>query len=119
MWECGVASHSQSPDAKIILFQCTADSPDVFADQVNVNIRNLVAVQKFTDEFLTAPDFFPGLEGPLTHFQPHGKEVASAAAELCHKLHPVLPPEKADPSVEWPVYPFLQFELSFPDVELI
>jgi hypothetical protein len=119
MWECGVASHPQSPETKIIVFQCTAHSPALFAEQVNVNIRNLVDVQKFTDEFLTAPDFFPGLEGPITKFQPHGKEVASAAAEFCQKLHPLLPPEKEDPSVEWPAYPFLQFELSLQDVERI
>ena len=119
MWECGVASHPQSPDTKIILFQCTANSPALFAEQVNVNIRDLVDVQKFTDEFLTAPDFFPGFEGPITRFQPHGKEVASAAAEFCQKLHPLLPPEKEDPSVEWPAYPFLQFELSLQDAERI
>lgn len=119
MWECGVASHPQSPETKIIVFQCTAHSPALFAEQRNVNIRNLVDVQRFTDEFLTAPDFFPGLEGPITKFQPHGREVASAAAEFCQKLHPLLPPEKEDPSVEWPAYPFLQFELSLQDVERI
>jgi len=119
MWECGVASHPQSPDTKIILFQCTASAPALFAEQVNVNVRNLVDIQKFVDEFLTAADFFPGFDGPITKFLPHGQEVASAAAEFCQKLTPFLPPEKEDPSVEWPTYPFLQFELGLQDVERI
>jgi hypothetical protein len=119
MWECGVASHPQSPDTKIILFQCTGNSPALFAEQVNVNVRNLVDIQKFTDEFLTDPDFFPPLGDSLTAFQPHGQEVASAAADFCQKLQPVLPPEKEDPSVEWPAFPFLQFELGLPAIELI
>jgi hypothetical protein len=119
MWECGVASHPQSPDTRIILFQCTDSSPALFAEQVNVNVRNLVDIQKFADEFLTSPDFFPQLGGPVTQFSPHGQEVASAAAELSQKLLPVLPPEKEDPSVEWPAFPFLQLELGFKDVDLI
>lgn len=119
MWECGVASHPQTPNTKIILFQCTGSSPALFAEQVNVNVRNFVDIQKLTDEFLTAPDFFPGLGGPITAFQPHGQEVASAAADFSQKLQPVLPPEKEDPSVEWPAFPFLQFELGFQDVGYI
>jgi hypothetical protein len=122
MWECGVASHPQDPeglDTRIILFQCTGSSPALFADQVNVNTRNLVDIQKFTDDFLTSPDFFPGLGRAVTDFQSHGPEVASAAADFCQKLQPVLPPEKEDPSIEWPAFPYLQFELDFKDVELI
>jgi hypothetical protein len=109
MWESGVALHPQSPDTKIILFQCANTSPLVFADQVNVNARNLVDIQKFTNEFLTAPDFFPGSDEPITKFLPNGQEVASAAADLFQKLTPVLPIE--EPPIEWPAYPFLQFEL--------
>jgi hypothetical protein len=85
MWECGVASHPQSPDTKIILFQCAGSSPSLFSEQVNVNVRNLVDIQKFTDELLTAPDFFPGFGGPITEFQSHGQEVASAAADFYQK----------------------------------
>jgi hypothetical protein len=119
MWECGVASHPQSPDTKIILFQCAGSSPSLFSEQVHVNARNLVDIQKFTDELLTSPDFFPGLGGPITEFRSHGQEVASAAADFYQKLQPVLPPEKEDPSVEWPAYPFLQFELNLQLVDNI
>ena len=119
MWECGVASHPQSPDTKIILFQCAANSPAVFTEQVNVNMRDLVDIQKFTSEFLTSPDFFPGFPGAITKFKSNGREVASAAAELFQKLEPVLPPEKIDPATEWPAYPFLQLELGFQHIDQI
>ena len=119
MFECGVASHPQSPDTKIVVFQCTGSVPALFAEQVNVNVRNLVDIQKFTDEFLTGPDFFPERTEPITQFAPHGPEVAAAAADFHQKLQPVLPPEKEDPLVEWPAYPFLQFELPLPLVDNI
>lgn len=119
MWECGVASHPQSPDTKIILFQCAGGSPMLFAEQVNVNARDLVDIQKFVDEFLTSPDFFPAFQGPITKFVPHGQEVASAAADFYQKIKPVLPPEKEDPSIEWPAYPFLQLELGISHVDRI
>lgn len=119
MWECGVASHPQSPDTKVILFQCTADAPALFAEQVNVNVRILADIQKFTNEFLTDPTFFPELSAPLTLFPTNGQEVANAAAEFYQKLQPVLPPEKEDPSVEWPAFPFLRLELGLQDVDVI
>jgi hypothetical protein len=119
MWEVGVASHPPAPETKIILFQCTKSAPTLFADQVNVNVHNLVDIQKFVDEFLTSPDFFPEFSGPITEFTPHGQEVASAAADLSQKLLPLLPPEKEDPSTEWPAYPFLQLELCFDALDRI
>jgi hypothetical protein len=119
MWECGVASHPQSPDTKIILFQCGSNSPAVFTEQVNVNMRDLVDIQKFTNELLTSPDFFPGFSAAVTKFKSNGREVASAAADLFQQLEPALPPEKVDPSTEWPAYPFLQLELGFQHLEQV
>lgn len=117
MWKCGVASHPQSPDTKLILFQCTGSSPALFSEQVNVNVKNLVDIQKFTNELLTDQNFFPELGEAVTQFQPSGQDVASAAADFSQKLQPVLPPEKEDPSEDWPAYPYLQFELSMQDIE--
>jgi hypothetical protein len=117
MWECGVASHPQSPDTKIILFQGAENAPSVFAEQVNVNMRELADIQKFTNEFLTATDFFPGFPGPITKFKAAGREVSNAATDLFQKLEPVLPPDKVDPSTEWPSYPFLQLELGFEHID--
>jgi hypothetical protein len=122
MWECGVADHPRTPDGldtRTILFQCTAETPALFLETVNVHVRDLVHIQKFTNEFLTNSDFFPGLGRAVTDFSKDGPEVAAAAADFYQKLLPLLPPEKEDPAIEWPASPFLQFELGFKDVELI
>lgn len=112
MWECGVAMNPQSPNTKIILFECAGNSPTLFDEQVNVKARTLGDIQRFTNEFLTDPDFFPRFQGPVTRFQRNGQEVARAAADLYQELEPLLPPEQEDPSEEWPAWPFLQLELS-------
>jgi hypothetical protein len=119
MWECGVASHPQSPDSKIILFECGQSTPALFSEQVNINVRSLVDVQRFTDAFLTDPDFFPDFQGPITQLQAHGREVAEAAADLFQRLFPLLPPEKEDPSEEWPAWPFLRLEIGQDQVKRI
>jgi hypothetical protein len=122
MWECGVASHPQTPeglDTKTILFQCTADTPALFLETVNVHVRDPLHIQKFTNEFLTNPDFFPSLGRAVTDFHSDGPEVAGAAENFYQKLMPMLPPEKEDPAIEWPASPFLQFEIGFKDVDSI
>lgn len=110
MWEAGVALNPASPDTKIILFQCVGARPPVFQDQVNVNLRELAEVQKFTNEFLTDPSFIPRLNEPITRFSPNGQEVATAAARFFQELSGVLP-EENQPSIEWPAYPYLQLSL--------
>ncbi|MCY7420793.1 MAG: toll/interleukin-1 receptor domain-containing protein [Chitinophagaceae bacterium] len=118
MWEMGVASHPDTPETRIILFQCSSSAPALFADQVNVNAKNVVDIQKFVDDFLTSKDFFPECDKAVTDFQSHGQEVASAAADLCQKLQPVLPVAIKN-AIDWPAYPFLQIELSLEQVNLI
>ena len=118
MGECGVASQPQSPGTRIILFQCAGVAPTLFAEQVNVDVRKLSNLQKFTNEFLTDRDFFPRFPGPITQFQRNGQEVAAAAAELYQDLEPILP-QPEDPSEEWPAWPFLQLELGLEHVESI
>ncbi len=83
----------------------------MFADQVNINARKLEEIQKFTNEFLTDPKFFPGFSTPITEFQQNSQEVARAAADFAQKLSKVLPPEEMDPSDDWPAYPYVQFQL--------
>lgn len=109
MWECGVALQPQTPDTKIILFQCAGRSPTLFAEQVNVDVRSEADIQRFTNEFLTAEDFFPGVGHRMTKFQPNGQEVIRAATEFHRELKEVLPREEA--FQDWPAYPFLQLEL--------
>ena len=86
--------------------------------QVNVDLPNLVDIQKFANELLTAPNFFPGC-GAITQHQSNGSRVASAAADLYQKLQPLLPPAKPVTHEEWPAYPFLQLQLDLKHVEAI
>jgi hypothetical protein len=116
MWECGVAVQPESPDTKIILFQCGSSSPPLFNDQVNVNARNIGDIQRFINDFLTSPDFFPGLAKPIAACASNSPPVITAANEFFQKLQPFLPPEKVLESEEWPAYPFLQIEISLQKV---
>jgi len=111
MWECGLASHPASPDTKIIVFQCAGASLSVFSEQVSVNAKNLVDIQKFTNTFLTDPDFFPSSQGSITDHQPNGQEVAEAAADLFQQLQKVLPVEHEELSEGWPAQPFLRLQM--------
>lgn len=118
MWECGVALDPGSPTTRIVLFQCSGSSPSLFADQVRVNIKNLVDVQKFTNEFLTSPDFFPDHGQAMTGFPPNGPEVLEAAQELYDRMQAVAPVEGDDPD-EWPAYPHLQLQLTADEVRQV
>lgn len=118
MWECGVALDPSSPITRIVLFQCSGTSPSLFADQVRVNVRNLVDIQKFTNEFLTSPDFFPNHGQAMTGFQPNGAEVLEAAQELYDRMQAVAPADGSDPE-EWPPYPYFQLELTAEQVRQV
>ena len=119
MFECGVASHPDSADSKLIVFQCGGTVPSLFSEQLNINARKLEDIQKFTNEFLTDPNFFSGTQKPITRFQRNGQEVVKAAAEFAKDLMQpgILPPEKVDPNDEWPAYPYIRFELSQKDAD--
>jgi hypothetical protein len=119
MFEYGVANNPKSPDTRIILFRCCDAVPSLFAGQVNVNARELVDIQKFTNQLLTAPDFFSDYGGPVTQHQPNSQGVAAAAAEFYQKLQLFLPPLIPASHEEWPAYPFLQLQLDMKHVEAI
>ena len=59
MWECGVATHPASPETKIVVLQCGPHAPSVYADAVRIQAHDPVSIQKFANDFLTSPDFFP------------------------------------------------------------
>lgn len=119
MWECGVATHPQSPDTRIVVFQCGSRVPPLFADQVRVNARIFADVQKFTNEFLTSPDFFPHYGQPITDFRPNDNNIQEASQELYDRLQKVLPPVEDDTINEWCPYPFLRLEMSSDQVTRI
>jgi hypothetical protein len=101
------------------LFQCGNNSPALFDDQVNVNVRNRIDIQKFVIDFLTSPDFFPGFSSSITAFPPTDPEVMNAAEDLFQELQQVLPHDKEEPIEEWPAYPFLQLEIPLQQAEQI
>jgi hypothetical protein len=118
MWECGVATHPQSPDTRIVLFQCGSRFPGVFADQVRVNIQQAADVQRFTNDFLTSPDFFPRYGQPLAPgFHPNDQNVEQAAQAFYDELRRTAPVEgEID---EWPPYPFVRLELTSDQVDRV
>jgi hypothetical protein len=74
MWECGVATHPQSPNTAIIVFQCGTDIPAPFHDVVRVNVRQYDDIKKFTDQFLRDPTYCPSLHGPIAPSTAHSVE---------------------------------------------
>ena len=119
MFEYGVANNPGTPYTRMVLFRCCDAVPSLFAGQVNVNARELVDIQKFSNQLLTAPDFFPDYGGPVTQHQPNSQMVASAAADFYQKLQPLLPPLIPSSHEEWPAYPFLRLQLDMKHVEAI
>jgi hypothetical protein len=118
MWECGVASHPQIPETKIVVLQCGPQSPSVYGESVRVIAQDPVDIQKFTREFLTNDDFFPGYgEAVAPWFDRNGEEVQQAARELHDTLTKILPtPEEGE---EWPTVPFLRLQLTYTEVDAI
>jgi len=109
MWECGVATDSQSPETNIIVFQCGRNVPPPFQDVLRVNPRVMDDMKRFANQFLRDPSFFPTLGTALI---PMFKDeyVQDAAEELHSKLQEVVPvlPDLTD---EWPTWPFMCVEL--------
>lgn len=109
MWECGVATKPEAPQTRIIVLQCSAETPQVFEDQVRVDVRDAGDVLKFVKEYLTDPEFFPGIGIAVApKMSPDGPVVQKAATELHSKLSKVIPKLEV---AEWSVQPFVRLEL--------
>jgi hypothetical protein len=119
MWECGVATHPQSPETKIIVLQCGNRPPSVYTDSVRINATDPTDIQKFTNDFLTSPDFFPNAgEAIAPGFAENGDEVQQAARQLSTTLGEVIPSDQ-DEGEDWATVPFLRLQLSFTEVDAI
>ena len=117
MWECGVAQLPQPSSTKTVVFQCAEQFPAVFADQLHVGVRNEQDIEKFVNDLLTGPGYFPRLEKAVTEFSPGTEPVKEAAHELYLRLQEVLPtPEGVE---EWPPYPQITLELTDEEMERI
>lgn len=115
-WECGIA---MSPDTRIILFQCATDIPPIFQEQVRVDIRNPEAIQRFTKDFLTGTDFFPGRKEPISDFKDSDSDVSEAAKAFQEKLVSAAPTLSVTPIEEWSAFAFLRLELGQAQVDEI
>jgi hypothetical protein len=108
MWECGVALLPESPDTRIILFQCGDTAPSLFDGQLGIDARNKTSVETFVTQFMTDVDFLPRAAEALTGYHKAAKEVQQAANKLFDDLQAVLP---EGPVAEWPAHPYLQLQL--------
>jgi hypothetical protein len=109
MWECGVATNPNTPDTRVIVFQCSPETPRVFQDQVRVNVRDKEDLLKFVRTFLTDARFFPGFGRALApKLSPSSDQVRNAADDLHRMMAGVLP--RADVA-EWPVQPLMRLQL--------
>jgi len=109
MWECGVATHPESPDTSVIVFQCGGSAPELFAGQVHVDARESASVERFVRQFMTDPDFLPHGHGPITGYEQSHPKIAEAATRLFDNLKAVLP---EGPIAEWPAHPYVQLQLA-------
>jgi len=110
MWECGVANDSQSPETKIIVFQCGSDCPAPFKDVLRVNVRSLEDIKAFTNQFLRDADFFPSRNEAIAP-KLSDALVDSAASQLFENIRRELP-EPADVEAQArPTWPYLRIEL--------
>lgn len=112
MWECGVATHSESEDTSVIVLQCGRERPRVFADQIAVDIRDSGKVRRFVNDFLTDPDFFPGRNEAVTRFPPNDEHVKDLAQGLYDDLQRVVPPDDDGQAEEWHAVPFIHLGLT-------
>lgn len=118
MWECGVAQTPEPSGTKTIVFQCADQYPLAFADHVRVGVRNEQDIEKFVNDLLTEPVYFPTLGQAVTDFNADTEPVQEAARELYRALQDVLPTPD-DAGEEWPTYPQLTMELADEQMERI
>jgi hypothetical protein len=116
MWECGVATHPDSPDTRIIVFQCGHDVPTPFAADLRVDIRSDEHLRRFTKQLLTNPGFFPSWNKAIA--PDAGREaLEKAARDLYNIIKDVLPPAPDGQVDEWSAWPFLRIQLPRSEVE--
>jgi TIR domain len=116
MWECGVATHPNSPDTRIIVIQCDEKAPDLFDGQVHVEARDKTSVKRFVTEFMTDPNFLPHATQPITGYEKSDRKVQLVADKLFDDLKAVMP---EGTGAEWPTHPFIQLQLNSSSLKAI
>lgn len=87
LFECGLTLQPDTPPTRLTVFTCNATAPPQLAGRVHVKIRDRADVQRFTNEFLTDPGFFPGSSKPVAPgFKANDPDVLAAANSLFEEL---------------------------------
>jgi hypothetical protein len=107
MYECGVATQSNSPDTSIVVFQCGRDVPSPFAADLRVDINNNDNLKGFTKQLLKSPKFFPR-RGKALAPDADDDAVEKTAEELAEEVGKYI---SRIPPVEWSAWPFLRIRL--------
>jgi hypothetical protein len=110
MWECGMASHPQTPNTTVIVLQCGADVPSPFQDVLRANARNAEDLKRLIDQLLRDPKLFPSAGDAIA---PALKDslVESLATDLHARLAQVLPSLDDSQAEQWPAWPYLRLEM--------
>jgi hypothetical protein len=108
MWECGMATHPQSPNTNLIVFQCGRDVPSPFKDVLRIDPRSRDDIKSFTKQLLREAGFFKG--GAIL---PELKDayIENLATDLHSRLKEVLPQLDDGQVEQWPAWPYLRLEL--------
>jgi hypothetical protein len=107
MYECGVATQSNSPDTNIVVFQCGRDVPAPFSADLRVNVNNDENIKRFTKQLLTSAEFFPR-RGKALAPDCGDDAVEKMAEELAEEIGKFF---SGVPPTEWSAWPFLRIKL--------
>lgn len=90
MWETGVATNPLKADStRVVPISLTGEVPKVFDGKLSVMTNNQNSVRAFFKQFCTDPDFFPGLNRPLT--QRTDRWIEERADALYEKIRDARP----------------------------
>jgi hypothetical protein len=114
MWECGLATHPNSPETSIRVLQCGDDVPAPFADKVRIKVSRFADIKRFAIEFFQHRDFFP--DRPALAPNLKESDIDMYARQLHEELVALSPKE---PTLEWATWPYLRLELPVERLEAI
>lgn len=107
MYECGVATQSDSPETNIVVFQCGRDVPSPFAADLRVDINSEDALKGFAKQLFRSPKFFPR-RGKALYPDADDDAVEQTADELAKEVGKYT---SRVPPAEWSAWPFLRVRL--------
>jgi hypothetical protein len=108
MWECGVATDPENARTKVIVFQCTDQTPSVYEGQVRVKVTPdyVDDIRGFTKHLHLDEDFFPSKveDGEISKpFDSHidEKTLEKRTQRLFEELSAVIPKGRRAENYRW------------------